>query len=91
MPTQSHYGPTWVGPRAACRPPGREPWPHGVTAISKSFRTVRGAPPNSAARARGCFDSAPGRHHQIHSNAKTVDLEVSHRMLRVGHLGPDLM
>ena len=33
MSTQSHHGPTWVGPRAACRPPGREPWPHGVTAM----------------------------------------------------------
>ena len=61
--------------------------PHGI----KSFRTVRGAPPNSAARARGCREHAPGRHHQIHPNAKTVDVEVAHRMLRVGHLGPDLV
>ena len=31
MLTQSHHGPTWGGPRAACQPPGREPWPHGVS------------------------------------------------------------
>jgi len=39
MPTQSHHGPTWVGPRAACRPPGREPWPHGVTAMVHLHRS----------------------------------------------------
>ena len=60
---------------------------HGI----KSFLTVRVPPPDVTSRVRGCLRHAPGRHHQIHPNAKTVDLEVSHRMLRVAHLGPDLV
>ena len=60
---------------------------HGI----KSFLTVRVPPPDVTSRVRGCRRHAPGRHHQIHPNAKSVDLEVSHRMLRVAHLGPDLV
>ena len=39
MPTCSHHGPTWVGRCATCRSPGREPWPHGVTAMVHLHRT----------------------------------------------------
>jgi len=39
MPTCSHHGPTWAGPRVACRPPGREPRPHGVTTMVHLHRS----------------------------------------------------
>ena len=60
---------------------------HGI----KSFLTVRVPPPDVTSRVRGCLRHAPGWHHQIQPNAKTVHVEVSHRMLRVAHLRPDLV